>query len=172
MNPPGPSTAEPEPAGPVELVVEDARWEEAGIGAIAARAATAALEALGRDPARHEIALLACDDRRIAALNAGFRDRPRPTNVLSWPAFAGAVPQPGAEGGDAVFLGDVALAFETCAREADAAGRTLADHATHLIVHGLLHLVGHDHVAEREAAEMEAIEVKILATLDIADPYT
>jgi probable rRNA maturation factor len=170
MKPPAPLKAEAGAPCPVDTVIEDARWEAAGIEAIAARAVGAALTELGRDPARHEIALLACDDARIAALNRGFRGKAAPTNVLSWPAFAGEVPEPDA--GEPLFLGDVALAYETCLREAAAAGVGLPAHATHLIVHGVLHLFGHDHLAEPEAAEMERIEVKILARLDIADPYS
>ena len=157
-------------ASPVDLVIEDARWEEAGIAGLAARAAAAALAAVGRDPARHELALLACDDARIAELNAGFRDRTAATNVLSWPAFEGVPPMP--EGEAPLFIGDVAIAWETCLREAGEAGVTLADHATHLVVHGVLHLLGHDHVEDAEAEAMEKIETKTLASLGIADPYS
>ncbi len=164
-------------AGPVELVIEDARWEAAGIGALADRAAAAALRAVGRDPAVHALALLACDDARIATLNADFRGKARPTNVLSWPAFEGTPPEPGApeddsEEGEGLFLGDIALAYDTCLREAEAASVSLSDHVTHLVVHGVLHLLGHDHEIEAEAEEMEAIETKTLATLGIEDPYS
>jgi probable rRNA maturation factor len=154
----------------VDAVVEDARWQAAGIEAIAEAAARAALEAVGRAPERHEVSLLACDDARIAALNASFRGKSGPTNVLSWPAFAGSVPAPGPR--EPLFLGDLALAFETCAREAEEKRVSLGDHAAHLVVHGLLHLLGHDHVNAAEAAEMEKIEAKILASLGIADPYS
>jgi probable rRNA maturation factor len=169
--------AEAAGASPVELVIEDARWEAEGIAALADRAATAALVAAGRDPTRHALALLACDDARIAELNAAFRGKPVATNVLSWPAFEGAPPEPGrgpeADGdGEPLCLGDVALAFETCAREAEAAGLTPADHAAHLVVHGVLHLLGHDHDEDGAAVAMEAIETKALATLGIADPYS
>lgn len=157
-------------ASPVELVIEDARWEGAGIAALAERAAVGALAAVGRDPARHELALLACDDARIAELNAGFRDRAAATNVLSWPAFEGVPPMP--EGEAPLFIGDVAIAWETCLREAGEAGVSLADHATHLVVHGVLHLLGHDHVEDAEAEAMEKIETKTLASLGIADPYS
>ncbi|HMQ93416.1 MAG TPA: rRNA maturation RNase YbeY [Amaricoccus sp.] len=154
----------------VDLVLEDPRWGEVGLEAVAERAARAALAETGRDPARHEVSLLACDDGRIAGLNEAFRGAAKPTNVLSWPAFEGAVPLPMA--GERVFLGDMALAFETCAREARAAGIPLADHAAHLVVHGLLHLLGHDHIDDTEAEAMEAIETKTLASLGIADPYS
>lgn len=165
-------TAEPAAGAPVELVVEEARWAELGLDALAGRAARAALEASGRDPDRHEISLLACDDARIAALNAAFRDRGTPTNVLSWPAFpADALPEAPAPGTEPLFLGDLALAYETCAGEAAAAGRPLPAHVLHLVVHGVLHLLGHDHGSEAEAAEMEAFEAKILASLGVPNPY-
>jgi probable rRNA maturation factor len=96
--------------------------------------------------------------------------------VLSWPSeergaeAAGAAPCPPdpAEGPE---LGDIALAFETCAREAEAAGLTLAHHATHLVVHGTLHLLGYDHARDADAALMERTEIGILASLGVEDPY-
>lgn len=158
----------------VEPVVEDLRWEAAGVAAVAERAARAALTAAGRDPELHEIGLLACDDARIAALNADFRGKAVPTNVLSWPAFDGPVPEepPGLPGEGPLFIGDIALAWETCAREAGEAGVALADHAAHLVVHGTLHLLGLDHAEDGEAEAMEAIETKALASMGIADPYS
>ena len=156
----------------VDLVIEEPRWEALGLGPLAETAARAALRAAGMDPGRHELSLLACDDARIAALNADFRGKPKPTNVLSWPAFEGEIPAPGADSGEPVFLGDLALAYETCAREAEEGGLSLADHATHLVVHGLLHLLGYDHEMEDEADAMEAFETKILASLGVADPYS
>lgn len=161
-------TAEPPPL--VDLVLDDPRWSAASLETVAEAAARATLIEVGRDPDRHEISLLACDDARIAGLNAAFRDAPRPTNVLSWPACEGEVPLP--DSGGPVFLGDIALAFETCEVEARAAGLPLSAHAAHLVVHGLLHLLGHDHAEDAEAEAMEAIETKTLARLGIADPYT
>lgn len=157
----------------VEAVVEDTRWEEAGIEALAERAARATLAAVGRDPDAHEIGLLACDDARIAVLNTEFRGKVAATNVLSWPAFATTVPEPpGLPGEGPLFLGDLAIAYETCAREASEAGLTLGDHATHLVVHGVLHLLGLDHEEDAEAEAMEALETKILASLGVANPYS
>lgn len=158
----------------VEAVIEDPRWEAAGIAGIAERAARAALVAVGRDPELHEIGLLACDDARIAALNAEFRGKPLSTNVLSWPAFEGAAPEepPGLPGEGPLFIGDIALAYDTCAREAAEAGVTLGDHAAHLVVHGTLHLLGHDHEDAAEGDAMEAVETKALASMGIADPYS
>lgn len=158
----------------VETVVEDPRWQAAGIEAVAERAARAALVAALRDPDLHEIGLLACDDARIAALNADFRGKPVPTNVLSWPAFEGGAPEqpPGEPGEGPLFLGDIAIAYETCAREAADGGIGLADHAAHLVVHATMHLLGHDHEDDAEADAMEAIESKALASMGIADPYS
>jgi probable rRNA maturation factor len=165
-------TAEPGDGAPVEVVIEDARWEAVGLVALADRAARAALTAAGRDPERHEISLLACDDARIAELNQAFRGKAAATNVLSWPAFEGVVPEPDPGGaGEALFLGDLALAFETCAGEAAESGRPVAAHLQHLVVHGVLHLLGHDHEIDAEADEMEAFEAKILASIGVPNPY-
>ena len=157
----------------VEPVVEDARWEAAGIPAVAERAARAALAEAGRDPDQHEVGLLLCDDAKMAGLNGEFRGKAAATNVLSWPAFPGEVPVPSGDPGEGpTFLGDIALGFDTCLAEAGAAGIPLADHAAHLVVHGVLHLLGHDHGLDAEADAMEAIETKVLASMGIANPYT
>jgi probable rRNA maturation factor len=165
---------------PTETICEDPRWEAAGLPDLAGRAADAALRRLGLDPGRFEIAVLAADDARIAALNADFRGRPQPTNVLSWPSeergtdTEGAVPAPPEPGtpDDPAPLGDIALAWETCRREAQEAGRAMEDHVCHLVVHGVLHLLGYDHVRDGDAALMERLEVEILASLGVADPYS
>ena len=154
----------------VEAVVEDARWQPARVVPVAEAAGRTALRALGRDPDLHEVALLLGDDARIAGLNAEFRGRAAPTNVLSWPAFDGPVPDP--EQDEPLFLGDLALGYETCAREAAEAGIGLAEHSAHLVVHGLLHLFGQDHVDAAEAAAMEALETKVLASMGIGNPYS
>lgn len=163
----------------VETVIEDARWETFGLAALAERAGRAALAGLGLSGTGFAISVLGCDDARIAALNADFRDKPVPTNVLSWPSEDRAAAQIGAtpdlpEPGDAedpVELGDIAIAWETCTREAEAQGKPMADHVTHLLVHGVLHLLGYDHVEDADAALMEALEVRILASLGVSDPY-
>ena len=162
-----------------DTIVDDDRWQDAGFAALAEPAAQATLRHLGLDPAAFEIAILACDDARIASLNADFRGKPHPTNVLSWPEtdlspdIPGGrpenPPQAGEEGPQP--LGDIAIAFETCAREAVEAGKSLPDHATHLIVHGLLHLLGYDHVRDADATLMEGLEVAILGNLGLPDPY-
>ena len=157
----------------VDVVVEDARWQAFGLPNLAERAARAALAGVGPGPEEFSVSMMGCDDRRIAVLNAAFRGKPVATNVLSWPSqergatVAGAEP----ERPDPGELGDIALAWETCAAEALAQGKPMADHVTHLIVHGVLHLLGYDHVDEADAALMERHEVRILATLGVSDPY-
>ncbi len=156
-----------EDAGPVDTIVEDERWQALDLPALAGRAAAAALAAAGLDPEACEIGLLAADDARIAALNAEWRGKAGPTNVLSWPSADGP-----ATPGEPRFLGDLALALDTCAAEAQAAGIAAPDHVTHLVVHGVLHLLGHDHEDDAEAEAMEALERKVLASLGVADPYS
>jgi probable rRNA maturation factor len=162
----------------VEIAAEDPAWDALDLDALATRAVTATLTALALPPEAFEVSVLACDDARIAALNAEFRAKPTPTNVLSWPAQDRA---PGTPGGpprlpdpddpmDAE-LGDLALAHGVCAREAAEAGKPLADHVTHLVIHGTLHLLGHDHETDADATRMEGLEVKILQTLNMANPY-
>ncbi|MCV2872077.1 rRNA maturation RNase YbeY [Defluviimonas sp. WL0050] len=163
----------------VDTMIEDDRWEAFGLSALADRAARGVLAELGLPGQGFEISLLGCDDARIATLNADFRGKPQPTNVLSWPSEErgaeedGGTPDP-VEPGDAEMLeelGDIAIAWETCAREADEQGKPVADHVTHLIVHGVLHLLGYDHVRERDAALMESTETRILVKMGIANPY-
>ena len=125
--------------------------------------ATAAQLADADIPANAEASLLFCDDARIRELNRDWRGFDKPTNVLSFPSIF--------EAGDAIFLGDIAIAFETVAREATENDISIADHTAHLVTHGFLHLLGYDHEIERDAEEMEAVERKILATQGIADPY-
>lgn len=159
----------------VEIAIEEPRWDAAGLPALAEAAASATLAHLGLDGERFEISILGCDDARIAALNGTFRDKARATNVLSWPsaerAAAGPGQAPSPPDPGAPELGDIAIAYETCAREAAEAGLDLAAHVTHLLVHGVLHLLGYDHVDVADARLMEAIEVEILATLGVEDPY-
>lgn len=123
-------------------------------------------------PVSVEVSIKLSDDAEVQQLNAAYRGKDRPTNVLSFPMI-----QPDLLAGIAntddgeVLLGDIILARETCAREAGERGIALADHATHLIVHGTLHLLGHDHELDGEAEAMEALEIGALETLGLPDPY-
>lgn len=101
------------------------------------------------------------DDETVADLNQRFRSKAGPTNVLSFPAAETARP----------FLGDVILAYGVCTREADEQGKPIADHLLHLVIHGVLHLLGHDHLEDDEAEAMEARERTLLAKLGVPDPY-
>lgn len=162
----------------VEIAQDDPRWSTLDLDALAERAISAALRALDLTAGAFEVSILACDDARICELNTEFRDKPTPTNVLSWPAEERRADRPGARPDlpdpddpmDAE-LGDLALAYETCAREAAEAGKPMADHVTHLVVHGTLHLLGYDHETDPDAELMEGLEVKILAALNMANPY-
>ncbi|SHL06738.1 probable rRNA maturation factor [Roseovarius marisflavi] len=159
-----------------EILIEDERWALLDFSPLAERAAQATLIHLGLDPADWEISILGCDDARIAVLNADFREKPQATNVLSWPSEERAAQTPGAlpdlpvPGPDAG-LGDIAIAYDTCAAEAEAGNKPLADHVTHLIVHAVLHLLGYDHIRDQDATLMEATEVAILGKLGLPDPY-
>jgi probable rRNA maturation factor len=164
----------------VDIVIEDDRWEAFGLEALSDRAVRAALVTLGLGVDGFQIVVMGCDDARIATLNADFRGKPTPTNVLSWPADDLSPDAPGEmpllpEAGDADDpepLGDIALAWETCAREAVEQEKPMADHVTHLVVHGLLHCLGYDHIEDADAAVMEGCEVRILASLGLSDPYS
>ena len=142
----------------IEIEVEDAAWTAAmpDAEAVVLRAATAALGTVEGD-----MVVLLTDDAEVQDLNARFRDKDRPTNVLSFPAPETAEPH----------LGDIVLAYGVCADEAAAQGKSLADHLSHLVVHGVLHLLGRDHEDDAEAEEMEAEEREILAGIGVADPY-
>lgn len=121
---------------------------------------------------RLSVSLLLTSDGEIHALNREWRGRDKPTNVLSFPMMAREELLALGANGPPVLFGDIALACETCAREAGDKGIALIDHAAHLIVHGLLHLAGHDHVeSDAQAETMEGLEIAALAKLGIADPY-
>ena len=147
----------------IEIEVEDAAWTAAlpEAEAVVMRAATAALGTVEGD-----LVVLLTDDAGVQDLNARFRDKDRPTNVLSFPAFPltpGKMPGP--------MLGDIIFAEETLAREAADLGKSFDDHLTHLMVHGFLHLFGYDHMEDEEAEKMEGLETRILAELGLSDPY-
>lgn len=159
-----------------DIIIEDDQWNSVDFADLAERAATASLQHLALDPSKFEIAVLACGDTRIAELNTEFRDKPTPTNVLSWPSdergadIDGGVPAAPELLIDAE-LGDIAISFDTCAREAAAANKVFSDHVTHLVVHGVLHLLGYDHIRDLDATLMEELEGQILGSLGLDDPY-
>ena len=157
--------------GIVDLVIEDERWDDVDLLAMSERAARAVGEWLDLDG--FQVVVMGCDDQRIAGLNAEFRGKPKPTTVLSWPAIAFDARAPGAPPDlpEIEELGDIAISFDTCWREAEAQGKPFADHATHLLVHAMLHLAGYDHIDDQDAETMEDAERSILGKLGISDPY-
>lgn len=165
----GESTAEQELL--VDTVIEDERWLGVGLDRLAQRAARATFDQLGLSTDGYEISLLGCDDTRIAELNGDFRKKPQATNVLSWPSQERATPGKRPINPPPQELGDIAIAFETCQREADEAHKSLENHLTHLIVHGTLHLFGYDHESDTDATLMEGLEIAILSNLGIFNPY-
>lgn len=145
-----------------ETEVEDESWSAAlpEAEAVVQKAAQAALSACDAGE-KTNLTILLTSDEAVRDLNARFRGKDRPTNVLSFPAAESARPH----------LGDLALAYGVCAAEAEAQGKPLAHHLMHLTVHGVLHLLGYDHESEADAEAMEALERTILGTLGVPDPY-
>jgi len=140
----------------ITLLVEDPKWRShRGLLARLTKAAEAA-----RRSARLKgnFTILLADDRKLQALNRDFRGKDKPTNVLSFPGLEG-------------HGGDIAIAYGVTAKEAKAAAKNFADHASHLVVHGVLHLAGYDHERPKDARVMEPLEARILKRLGIADPY-
>jgi probable rRNA maturation factor len=153
----------------IHVSLDDPRWHASGVSPALVRRAVKA--ALSRQAAgiRAELSVALADDARVRVLNRDWRRIDKPTNVLAFPA--GDVSAAGTAGGPPRPLGDVIVAYQTVAAEARAQGKTIADHASHLIVHGVLHLLGFDHDTDAAAADMEAVEVAVLARLGVADPY-
>lgn len=152
----------------LDCVVKDDRWNAvSGLTELCNQVAAACLSAINHDGALAATVLLT-DDARVQDLNARFRNQDKPTNVLSFPNDD---EEPDPETG-ALYLGDIAISYETVLREASEAEKPLRNHLTHMIVHGVLHLAGFDHLDDAEAEEMESTEVKILKEFGISDPYT
>lgn len=153
-------------------------WPDHDWEALADRAARAAI---GRTPqgelltvaATVEISIRLADDDEVQKLNAQYRHKDKPTNVLSFPMVQADLLETVTQNSDdgEVLLGDIVLAHGVCAAEAAERGIAIETHTTHLIVHGVLHLLGYDHIDDREAEAMEAIETDALASLGIDDPY-
>ena len=143
----------------ITLLIRETKWRKPRtLSTRLKRAARLALAQGGAEPAA-SLTILLTGDKQLQALNLSFRGKDRPTNVLSFPS--------GAEG----YLGDIAIAYGIAAKEAKAQDKSLVDHATHLAVHGVLHLLGFDHKTARQAGIMEPLEAKILGALGISDPY-
>ena len=157
----------------MEIETED--WPEGDWDGLADRVAEAA-QSVAPELANPRLvtSLLFTIDTRIHELNREWRQRDKPTNVLSFPMLERTdLVHLDPDEGPPEMLGDIALAYETCAREAEEKGIPLEHHATHLILHGLLHLAGYDHeISDEDAEKMEALEVKALALLGIDNPYS
>ncbi len=139
----------------VDVVTKNKKW--VGKEKLVERLAKKLISLVKSDAQELSISLVS--DRQIKKINLQFRDKNKPTNVLSFPAF------------DRVFLGDIVIAYETLEREAKEQKKKFNDHLTHLILHSILHLLGHDHEEEKMAQKMEKLEIKILKQLDIENPY-
>ncbi len=146
------------------IVVEDWRHAVSDVDAIVRNAVCFAWAAAGSEHDA-ELSVVLNDDCAVRRLNMEHRGRDRSTNVLSFPMGEPMGPD------DLLHLGDIVLAFETVTKEAMRDGKSMEAHLSHLVVHGLLHLLGHDHAAEAEAAEMEGAEISILSELGYSDPY-
>lgn len=143
-----------------DLIIEDDSWAALGdLEALCRRAFAAAAQVV--PVSEGNVALLLADDAALHQLNLDFRGKDKPTDVLSFPSL----PM------DRPFLGDIALAWGVSSADAGLQGKAPKDHFVHLLIHGYLHLLGFDHETDDEAAEMEALEIKALASLDIANPY-
>jgi probable rRNA maturation factor len=150
----------------VDVLAESPQWDvEPDTEEIVRRAIVQAAAIEGSADPAAEVSVLLCDDAVIAALNARWRGRDEPTNVLSFPA------PPAGDPAAPAHLGDIAIACETVIREAHDQDLPVAQHLAHLAVHGFLHLLGYDHVTDGEAEHMERLEREILASLGIPDPY-
>ena len=156
----------------IDVILEDQRWKP--LQRAIEQAGEATLIHLQLDPSAWEVTVLGCNDARIAELNDDFREKREPTNVLSWPSqergadTEGARPQ--APKGDSE-LGDIAISYDTCQNEAESGLIPLENHTIHLVVHGVLHLLGYDHIKDTDGDLMEATEIAILAKLGVENPY-
>ena len=156
-----------EPVPLIDVVIESAAWEKAhGAEAAVRRALSEAAIATGANFKDRALAVLLTDDAAMRRLNAQYRHIDKSTNVLSFPPAASV-----GRAGAVKSLGDIAIAYQTAAREAHDEGKPFADHLAHLAVHGFLHLLGYDHESDKAAEQMEGLERLILARLGVPDPY-
>jgi probable rRNA maturation factor len=162
----------PQAAPALDIIVDSPLWKaQRGVKAVLQRAICEA--ASMATTSGGELAIVLTDDSAIRTLNRGWRGKDQPTNVLSFPARdnPSASRLAGERRGRVRLLGDIVIAYETMAREALAAHKPFLHHLAHLAVHGFLHLVGHDHATDAEADAMEALEIAVLARLDVPNPY-
>jgi probable rRNA maturation factor len=158
-------------------LVHETGWPGAAWESLAQRAVEAAIRhspyaAFATDAALYEVAVKLTTDEEVHQLNRAYRDKDRPTNVLSFPLVQSDLLEATANTDDGeVLLGDIVLAEGVCAAEAAGKGIAIADHAAHLIVHGTFHLLGYDHMVDAEAEAMEALETRALASIGLTDPY-
>lgn len=162
----------------LDIAIEaDAEWDSSSDWASLARsAATAAIAEsafpqLGQGERAVELSIRLTSDEEVHALNSEWRGKDKPTNVLSFPMAEQYELEQSDEDGPTIMLGDLILAHGVCEREAAEKGISVEQHATHLVVHGTLHLLGYDHEADSDAADMEEREVRALSRLGIANPY-
>ena len=149
-----------------------ADWEQLAQSAVAAAIAHSPYAAFATDQPTYEIAVKLTSDAEVHELNRAYRDKDKPTNVLSFPMVQADLLQGTSNTDDGeVLLGDIVLAEGVCATEAADKGMSLADHAVHLMIHGTFHLLGYDHMDDNEAQAMEALEIAALASLGLSDPY-
>ena len=164
------------PAHDIFLHVQGGGWQNClpAVETFVSETALAVLSLEWAKASSTELSVVLAEDAFVRELNMTYRDQPNATNVLSFPALKGDLVREIRFPGDApVLLGDVVLAFETCVLEAQVldAAAPFADHTRHLLVHGILHLLGYDHEDDFDARQMEAREVRILAAFGVADPY-
>ncbi|MGB7286291.1 MAG: rRNA maturation RNase YbeY [Salaquimonas sp.] len=153
----------------IDINIENGDWPvEKALGTLIAKAiTTVASEAKLIWPTNAELSVLFTDDVHMAKINGQWRNKPKPTNVLSFPGADIEIGEP-----SDILIGDLVFALETVKQEAETQDKTFDDHLSHLIVHGFLHLFGYDHIETDDAEQMEAIETAALAKLGINDPYT
>ena len=161
---------------PVEVLIEEEAWNVQGLRRISLEAFREVMLYFEYDQSEFEVSILGCDDKKIKALNEGFLLKDSATNVLSWPArerrpeIAGTPPTRLDHTID-IFVGDIAISYETCWHEATKVGKNFALHVSHLLIHGMLHLMGFDHQNDADATVMEGIETEILGKMGMDVQY-
>tara|TARA_S200000501_G_scaffold344014_1_gene355420 strand:+ start:285 stop:806 length:522 start_codon:yes stop_codon:yes gene_type:complete len=164
----------------LHVLIEERRWLEINLRKILSGVIKSVLSFLNNCESNYEISLLASNDKNISELNKKYRNVRSATNILSWPEYSlknllpgkmpKTLPVPG-NGNSTISLGNLAIAYETCKKEAKINGISLESHMSHILLHGFLHLVGFDHHNDLDAELMEGIEVSLLSSLGIPNPY-